>query len=31
VLCAQRRGQRVMTSDVGDLRRLAPRLECIEV
>ena len=31
VLCARRRGDRVLTSDVGDLRRLDPTLELVAV
>ncbi len=31
VICAQRAGQAVLTSDAGDLRRIAPGLELIRV
>lgn len=31
VLCARRRGHRVLTSDPGDLRRLDPRIEVVVV
>jgi hypothetical protein len=31
VLCARQRGDRVLTSDVGDLRRIDPRLPVIAV
>ncbi len=31
VLCAQRAGQAVVTSDSGDLRRIAPRLKLVPV
>lgn len=31
VVCAQRAGQAVVTSDAGDLRRIAPRLQLVVV
>jgi predicted nucleic acid-binding protein len=31
VICARRSGQRVVTSDPGDLRRLDPELELLEI
>jgi hypothetical protein len=31
VICAQRDGQAVVTSDAGDLRRIAPKLQLLAV
>jgi hypothetical protein len=31
VICGRRNGQRVVTSDPGDLRRLDPEIQLIEI